>query len=137
MEWSTFFTWLGGGYFLYYLVNILYDLFIQGKGQQPDERTINYDINSLIDEDETPTKVDHSLFSQHSSEVQEVLTPTEKSVPVQEVKEFSKDRNPVNPITDHKDKEQVSFDRPPEGQGIPLKDFLMNARKQSSKIQFS
>ena len=141
MEWSTFLTWLGGGYFLYYLVNILLDLFFQGKGNQPDERTINYDINSLIDEDESPTKVDHSLFSQHSQEDQEVLTPAEEFVPVKEIKEFPKDRKPevkpVNPISGNKEREEISFDRPPEGQGIPLKDFLMDARKQSSKIQFS
>lgn len=104
MAWIDFFVVIIGSYALYYVLNILYDLFFSGRRKPPAVSNVHYDIRALTQEEEGPEEVGDE--------------PEEEAVAMPPAKR-KKTAEPALRV---------------EGQGIPLEDFLRDAKSYSKSI---
>lgn len=119
MAWSAFFGLVMGAYAVYYVLNFLYDLFFSGRRKAPADAGVHYEMEALAEEEEQAYDL-----SQEEAE----------------------DNYPYDDDYDEDEDEeeqpyaQQELGRTPapalrvEGQGIPLDEFLQEAKSYSSSI---
>lgn len=116
MEWSTFITSVLVLYGLWYAGNVLKDI-IFSKSIAKASESLHYDIEDFLDE--TPSEVMEPDFIMASEPIG--------------FQEASQQQKAVDT--------NIAFESPPSGQGIPISEFLKNAKKaaevSAQKIQFS
>jgi hypothetical protein len=119
MAWSAFFGVVMGAYAVYYVLNFLYDLFFSRQQKAPADARVHYGMEELTDEEEG-----YDL----SQEETEDDDPYEDDLYEEEGEEAEQPY------------EQEEGSRAPapalrvEGQGIPLEEFLKEAKTYSSSI---
>ncbi|PRY13749.1 hypothetical protein CLV24_105119 [Pontibacter ummariensis] len=104
MAWSTFFGVVIGAYAIYYVLNFLYDLFFSRKQKAPAQSGVHYNMRELMGEEEGPEEV-----AAEPEEEPAAVYPAERKVAAE----------PALRV---------------EGQGIPLEDFLKDAKSYSKSI---
>ncbi|PRY09044.1 hypothetical protein CLV24_11995 [Pontibacter ummariensis] len=101
MAWSVFFGVVFTCYAIYYVLNMLFDLYRGRKQKKAPEQVVQYNLRELVEQEEKPKEVTDEPGSKAGPADQE-----EAEEPVLRV----------------------------EGQGIPLEDFLRDAKSYSSSI---
>jgi len=115
MEITTLIKWNALVYLLYYGLNLGYDYLTKRQG--PERETVRYSYKDLLEE--TPTRVEPADLVIQKPVGAKILAG-ETSKPKEQVK--------VDLPIEHQG--------PVEDQGIPLQEFLNNARNFSSNINF-
>lgn len=120
MEWLTFFKCYFGIMIPYYVVIILYDLWIGAKKVRIAEETeISYDVQDFLDESMPAHRAERD--TRQTGQADSLLTP----------EQLSRGRAPET-VAD----QAITFSQPPQGQGIPLADFIERAKAMSREIEF-
>ncbi|RDV11884.1 hypothetical protein DXT99_23555 [Pontibacter diazotrophicus] len=104
MAWSTFLGVVVGAYAVYYALNLLYDLFFSRKQKAAADSGVHYNLNELMGEEEQPVEV-----GGEPEEAPAVAFLAERKLATE----------PALRV---------------EGQGIPLDEFLKDAKSYSSSI---
>ncbi|GHA81694.1 hypothetical protein [Pontibacter akesuensis] len=116
MEWSTFFLLITSCYAAYYTLNILFDLVrARGGHKAADNTAVVYHMSELAGEEEQPIEVEDEYYDEPADYQDEEEWEDEE--------EFEDDA----PL------EQAHSLRV-EGQGIPLDDFLREAKSHAKSI---
>ncbi|GAB3832303.1 hypothetical protein [Pontibacter rugosus] len=115
MEWSTFFLVITSCYAAYYTLNILFDLVRARGGHKAADTAVVYHMSELAGEEEQPTEVDDYAYGDTDE--------------FEEEEEWEEDEE----YEDDAPLEQAHSLRV-EGQGIPLDDFLREAKSHAKSI---
>ncbi|WP_276499887.1 hypothetical protein [Pontibacter litorisediminis] len=122
MAWSVFLPVILLGYTAYYALNILYDLMAGRRKKGATAGGVQYSVDDLAAYEEAPTEVPYDL------EYPDDIEDHQEQVEYEEDDEFEEEE-PVVPI---------SIAPTPtlqvEGQGIPLEQFIKEAKSYSSSI---
>lgn len=126
MAWSTFFGVVIGVYAIYYVLNLLYDLFFSRRQKAPGESSVHYNMGELRGEEEAFYQVTEGLEEEEPGY-------NDQHYDGQEEEEYDED---------YDDEQQQGYaeEAPPapvlkvEGQGIPLDEFLRDAKAYSNSI---
>ena len=123
MEWFAFLKCYFGILMVYYAFNLAYDLFfgVRKVRSIEDDATV-YDIASLIG-DETTEYVDL---------VEELPQETESTETAQKAR-LQKEEYDLQEKEVQND-QAITFDNPPIGQGIPLEQYLKDARENAKQM---
>lgn len=131
MAWSAFFGVVMGAYAVYYVLNILYDLFFSRKQKAAAPGGVHYNLRDLAGDEEQPYQVtdeaDHGpeqdyQHEEYEDDYEEGYDDDEGYDDEQEqgyVQEAAPEPAPALKV---------------EGQGIPLDDFLKDAHSYSKTI---
>lgn len=123
MAWSTFFGVVIGAYAVYYVLNILYDLFFSRKQRAAAPGGLVYNLRELASDEEQPCQVtdeqeeepDYNALEEEEYDAQEEdYDDEQEQACVQEAAPW-----PALRV---------------EGQGIPLDEFLKDAQSYSKTI---
>lgn len=120
MDWLTFIKWNGIVYASYYGVNLLVDFIRTSGHSSPNSPITTYDLRHLIDEDDEVKTV-------RSSDFLFVNKGEDQSA---DLANFESQK--VNDQSDN----AIGFNAPIERQGIPIDEFLLNAKAYSQNINF-
>ena len=130
MAWSVFFGFVIGAYALYYVLNILYDLFFSRKQKAAAPGGVHYNLRDLASDEEQPYRVTDEPEEEPDYDGQE-----EEEYDAQEEEEYDEGYD------DEQEQGYVQEAAPEpapvlkvEGQGIPLDDFLKDAHSYSKTI---
>lgn len=120
MDWLTFIKWNGIVYASYYGVNLLVDFMRTSGHPSPNSPLTTYDLRHLVDEDDEVKNVRSSdfLFVNNEDDQSAELT------------------NPQTEIISDQADNTIGFKAPIERQGIPIEEFLLNAKAYSQNINF-
>jgi hypothetical protein len=125
MAWSTFLGVVIGIYALYYVLNLLYDLSFSRKRKTAAGGGIHYNMRDLMGEEESPEEV-HEEFEEEADDYLE-----EEDFEQESEEAFEEETISANPA------ERMTAAAPAlrvEGQGIPLDEFLKEAKTYSGSI---
>ncbi len=130
MEWLAFIKCYFGIMIAYYGILIAYDWFVSSKKVwAPDESEISYALENLVQEEDHPANV--------AKEEQQDVSASPESFPDARAQTSM---SPVHPLAQHTAQaaaeQKISFATPPQGQGIPLAEFIEKARSLSKQIAF-
>lgn len=128
MAWGTFLGVVIGVYAAYYVLNLLYDLFFSQKRTAAAEGGIHYNMRELMGEEESPEEVQDEF----EEEADDYLDEEEE----EEFEQESEEEYEEETISAHP-AESMRAAAPAlrvEGQGIPLDEFLKEAKSYSSSI---
>ncbi len=134
MEWLAFLKCYFGIMIPYYSIIILYDLFVGAKKIRPlDETEISYDVKDLLEGTEPTQQIgprQDEKFPEDNSNAKEQQN-LEKPV-------LHEEQLPSDSGTYSKEgsDSQITFKQPPQGQGIPLAEFIETAKAISRGIEF-
>lgn len=128
MAWGTFFGVVLGAYATYYVLNILYDLFFSRKHLNPAEPAVHYNIGELMDGEEDPYHVTGE--SDHEQQVYDDQVFEDQG---EEEYDQDYDNEQEQGYADEIEQEPTPALRV-EGQGIPLDDFLKDAKSYAKTI---
>ncbi|GAA4431455.1 hypothetical protein GCM10023188_19010 [Pontibacter saemangeumensis] len=120
MAWSTFLGVVMGAYVVYYVLNFLYDLFLSRKQLAPADAGVHYDMEELADEEDQGyglTQEEAEDDDQYADDLYE-----------DEDEEQSYEQEEGSIVPEQEPPLRV------EGQGIPLEEFLKEAKSYSSSI---
>lgn len=135
MSWGAFFTTIAILYVLYYAGNLLFDLYLRNAKGVAADMVAQYSVSELVDTTEAPQDIvdghylEEEFKGKYENYEREELPldsgPQEYPVAVDE-HDFA-----------HQTASENSVAMPVIGQGIPLEEFLQNARRLSNAIPFS
>lgn len=123
MAWSEFFGLVMGAYAVYYVLNFLYDLFFLGRQKAPADAGVHYEMEELADEEEQA----HDLSQEEA----------EDNYPYADNYDYDEEEDEDEEEQPYAQQELVRTPAPAlrvEGQGIPLDEFLQEAKSYSSSI---
>ena len=125
MAWGTFVGVVIGAYALYYVLNLLYDLFFSLKQKASAGGSIHYNMRDLLGEEEGPEEVQDEFEDEADDYFEEEEFEQE---PEEALEEAAISANPAESMKAAAPALRV------EGQGIPLDEFLKEAKTYSSSI---
>lgn len=125
MAWGTFLGVVIGVYASYYVLNVLYDLFFSWKRNVSAGGGIHYNMRDLMGEEESPEEVQDEFEEEADDYLDEEEFEQESE---EEFEEETISANPAERMTAAAPALRV------EGQGIPLDEFLKEAKSYSSSI---
>lgn len=134
MEWLAFLKCYFGMMICYYTVIILYDLFVGAKKVRPlDETEMAYDVQALLQDEGAPQHV-------APGQVERLSDSQEDTQEQRYLERFELAKQPIpDAVGTHPQErtdEHISFRQPPQGQGIPLAEFIEKAKAMSREIAF-
>jgi len=135
MSWSAFFATIAVFYVIYYGANLLFDLYFKNAKGAAADMVAQYSVSDLVDTTEVPQDiVDEDYLEEGFDEDYEDYEREEASMDsgLQEYPVAADEHAFV-----HKPASENSVAMPVIGQGIPLDEFLQNARRLSNAIPFS
>jgi hypothetical protein len=120
MDWLTFIKWNGIVYASYYGVNLLVDYMNSRGHSAPNSPLTQYDLRHLVDEDDEVNNVRSSDF----------LYANKGEDHSADLANFESEKVIDQPAS------TIGFNSPIERQGIPIDEFLLNAKAYSQNINF-
>ncbi|WP_162056022.1 hypothetical protein [Pontibacter pamirensis] len=120
MAWSTFFGVVMGAYAVYYVLNLLYDLFFSQKQKAATDSGVHYDMEELASDEEQPYDLSQGEAGDDDQYEGEQYEDEDEDQPYEQ-EELSRTAEPEPALR-------------VEGQGIPLEEFLKDAKSYSSSI---
>lgn len=117
MAWSAFFGLVMGAYAVYYVLNFLYDLFFSGRGKAPADAGVHYEMKELAEDEEQAYDLSQEEAEDNYSYADDYDEDEEEQPYAQQ--ELGRTPAPALRV---------------EGQGIPLDEFLKEAKSYSSSI---
>lgn len=130
MAWGTFFGVVIGLYAIYYVLNFLYDLFFSRKHLTPAETAVHYNIGELVGGEEDPYQVtDEPDHEQQGYGDQDFEDQGEGECD----EEYDDEQEQEQGYADEIEQDPTPALRV-EGQGIPLDDFLKDAKSYAKTI---
>jgi hypothetical protein len=124
MAWSTFLGVVMGAYAVYYMLNFLYDLFFSRRQKAPTDARVHYDMEELADEEQQGydlSEDEDEDNDQYAGDLYEDEDEEEEEEQPYEQEELGRMPEPEPALR-------------VEGQGIPLEEFLKDAKSYSSSI---
>ncbi|MFD3002664.1 hypothetical protein ACFS7Z_20000 [Pontibacter toksunensis] len=125
MAWSTFFGVVIGAYAIYYVLNFLYDLFFSRKQMAPADAGVHYDMEELADAEEQGYDL-----SQEAAEDDEPYADDQYDDEEEEEEDQPYEQEELSTVPESEPETALRV----EGQGIPLEEFLKEAKSYSSSI---
>ncbi|UZR99622.1 hypothetical protein [Chondrinema litorale] len=113
MNWSIFIQWVLGFYLIYYMLIIVIDLLKNNKSEMPIQAVTSYNIQELFDTEKEETMNVNDSFDNETG-----LEP-----------KVDRDQTKGN-------NKQFEFSTSIDGQGIPVEEFLKNAKSLTGNIHF-
>ncbi|TPE41568.1 hypothetical protein [Pontibacter mangrovi] len=135
MSWGVFFATVAVLYVLYYAGNLLFDLYLRNAKGVAADMVAQYSVSDLVDTTEAPQDIVDEDYLEEEFE--------------EDYEDYEQEEQPLDsglqeyPVTAdghafaHQTASENSVAMPVIGQGIPLEEFLQNARRLSNAIPFS
>lgn len=109
MNWSNFITFILLTYILWYVINVLRDIFFTSQNERERTNVEHWDIKDLLKDEE---------------EIEDVV----------KIEDFPLPLNTNSPtILQKENSDTITLKEPPQGEGIALHDFLKKAKKNTEE----